>query len=142
MVTVMERARTESGRFFYYAAQDCVSDYLRFGKDFKLTESDLFDREKENFISTAVTSSVVFGDGSEKAYEFYRKSVEQAAKKSMVDNLQGLSYPDFFDRYFQGCFRLEKISDCSLKYHGQLFDYLEGYSVEEEDQYFDDEDEV
>ena len=127
LVTVMDSARTESGRYLYYAAQDCVSDYLQFGKDFRLTESDMFDREKEKFISTAISSSVVFGDGSKKAYEAYRKSVEQAAKESIVDDLQGLSYYSFFDRYFQGCFRLEKIGDCSLKYHGLLFDYVEGY---------------
>ena len=81
LVTVMDSARTESGRYLYYAAQDCVSDYLQFGKDFRLTESDMFYREKEKFISTAISSSVVFGDGSKKAYEAYRKSVEQAAKE-------------------------------------------------------------
>ena len=137
LVTVMDSARTESGRFFYYAAQDCVSDYLQFGKDFRLTESDMFAREKEKFISTAVCSSVVFGDGSEKAYKAYRKSVEQAAKENMVDNLQGLSYPEFFERYFQGCFRLEKISDCSLKYHGMLFDFADGYHYDEDNPDYD-----
>ncbi len=141
VVTVMESARTESGRYLYYAAQDCVSDYLQFGRDFRLTESDQFAREKQAFISTAVTSCVVFGDGSEKAYEAYRKSVEKAAGKSMVDELQGLSYYSFFDRYFQDCFRLEKISDCSLKYHGLLFDYVEGCFIDEEE-YLDDDDEV
>ena len=134
LVTVMDSARTESGRFFYYAAQDYVSDYLQFGKDFRLTESDMFAREKEKFISTAVTSTVVLGDGSEKAYKAYRNSVEQAAKENMVDNLQGLSYYSFFDRYFQGCFRLEKISDCSLKYHGLLFDYVDGYIDNSDDE--------
>ena len=52
----------------------------------------------------------------------------------MVDNLQGLSYYSFFDRYFQGCFRLEKISDCSLKYHGLLFDYVDGYIDNSDDE--------
>ena len=137
LVTVMDSARTESGRYLYYAAQDCVSDYLQFGKDFRLTESDMFYREKEKFISTAISSSVVFGDGSKKAYEAYRKSVEQAAKESIVDDLQGLSYYSFFDRYFQGCFRLEKIGDCSLKYHGQLFDYVEGF-IDADDEDYDE----
>ncbi|MGN1194338.1 MAG: sensor histidine kinase [Acutalibacteraceae bacterium] len=142
IVNVSEKARTENGnRYAYDNAELYVTDYLQFGKDFKLTESDLFDREKEKFISTAIYSSVVFGDGSEKAYENYRKNMETAAKQDILSNLNHLSYYSLFEWYLNNCFSLTKIDDCTLKYHGSLFDYDEGF-IDPDEAYEDDEEAV
>lgn len=142
IVDVSEKARTKNGnRYAYDDAELYVADYLQFGKDFRLTETELFAREKEKFISTAIYSSVVFGDASEKAYENYRKNMEDAAKEDILSNLNHLSYYSLFEWYLNDCFSLTKIDNCTLKYHGSLFDYDYGFMSSDED-YEDDEEDV